>query len=141
NEGKFKLKPLLEHTLQLRHDSLYNESRYYKAISAFGQIGSWQQTDGKVVLTAKDSLDLYFFLVPAPKQNFTIDLETSLNTGGDIATGSNLYGISTNFSYLNRNVWKQAIQSLTSLRAGIELNTTKLKQDTGRSFQISLSHS
>lgn len=140
-EGKFKIKPLLEHTTLIKHDSLYNESRYFKSINALSQIGAWQQVDGKVVTTAKDSLDLYFFLVPAPKQNFTVNLETSINTGGDIATGSNLYGLSTNFSYLNRNIWKQAAQSLTSLRAGIEINTQKIKADTGRSFQLSLSQS
>ncbi|MEY2640343.1 MAG: hypothetical protein RIR90_1825, partial [Bacteroidota bacterium] len=68
------------------------------------------------------------------------DLEGSRNTGlGNFITG-NFLGVSTNFTYRNRNVWKRAIQSATSLRAGVELtlsDTAQLLQST----QFSISHS
>lgn len=118
-EGKFKYNPLKEHTY-ITHGEKYNEEAYYKSMNTLGQIGAWQQVDGKIVVRDKDSLDFYFFLTPALKQSFTIDLEGSRNTG-DIGSG-NLFGISTNLSYRNRNVWKQAIQSITNFRAGVELN-------------------
>lgn len=118
-KGLFNYRPLREH-IYLRRGGLYNESDYFKSINTLGQIGAWQQVDARPVIRDKDSLDLYFFLVPAIKQNFTVDLEGSRNTA-DFGVG-NLWGISTNFAYNNKNVWKGAIQSLTTLRTGVELN-------------------
>lgn len=140
SEGKFLIKPLREHTF-LRHDSLYNETLYYKTINTLGQIGAWQQVDARTVITAKDSLDLHLFLVPAPKQNYTVDLEGSRNTG-DITAG-NLLGLSASISYRNRNVWKQAIQSVTSLRVGTEFSLTPPNNSTSsllQTLQLNLSH-
>ena len=140
SQGKFILKPLREHTY-LRHDSVYNETLYYKTINSFGQMGSWQQVDSRTVISGKDSLDLHFFLVPSPKQNYTIDLEGSRNTG-DIASG-NLLGISTSLSYRNRNVWHRAIQSVTSFRVGTEFSLAKnydSAQSLLQTLQFSLSH-
>jgi outer membrane protein insertion porin family len=118
-QGKFKYSPLKEHTF-FAHGEIYNEELYFKSMNTLGQVGAWQQVDGKIVTRGKDTLDFYFYLTPTLKQNFTIDLEGSRNTG-DIGSG-NLFGISTNLSYRNRNVWKQAIQSVTNFRTGVELN-------------------
>ncbi len=118
-QGKFHYSPLKEHTF-FAHGEIYNESLYFKSMNTLGQVGAWQQVDGKIVPRDKDTLDFYFFLTPTLKQNFTVDLEGSRNTG-DIGAG-NLFGISTNLSYRNRNVWKQAIQSVTNFRTGVELN-------------------
>jgi hypothetical protein len=117
--GKFNSKPLLQHNY-LYPGTLYNEGLYYKTLNTLGQIGAWQQVDAKILKTAKDSLDIHLFLVPAIKQSASIDLEGSRNSA-DIVTGNTL-GISTNLNYTNRNVWKQAIQSVTSFRTGVELN-------------------
>jgi hypothetical protein len=117
--GKFSSKPLLQHNY-LYPGTLYNEGLYYKTLNTVGQIGAWQQVDARILKTAKDSLDIHLFLVPAIKQSASIDLEGSRNSA-DIVTGNTL-GISTNLNYTNRNVWKQAIQSVTSFRTGVELN-------------------
>ncbi|MBU6262921.1 MAG: BamA/TamA family outer membrane protein [Bacteroidetes bacterium] len=117
--GKFSSKPLLQHNY-LMPGTLYNEGLYYKTLNTLGQIGAWQQVDANIVRAGKDSLDIHVFLVPATKQSASIDLEGSRNSA-DIVTGNTL-GISTNLNYTNRNVWKQAIQSVTSFRTGVELN-------------------
>ena len=117
--GKFSSKPLLQHNY-LMPGTLYNEGLYYKTLNTLGQIGAWQQVDANIVRAGKDSLDIHVFLVPAIKQSASIDLEGSRNSA-DIVTGNTL-GISTNLNYTNRNVWKQAIQSVTSFRTGVELN-------------------
>jgi len=138
--GKFTYKPLLEHTY-LHSGELYNENNYFKTINTLGQIGAWQQVDGMPVPRPgnKDSLDLYFFLVPAIKQYYTVDLEGSRNTA-DIGLG-NLWGISTNLSYNNRNVWKRAIQSVATFRTGVELNILTSNQDPLiQTFLVSLGH-
>ncbi len=139
--GKFVSRPLKEYTY-LHNGNLYNETDFYKTLNSLSRIGAWQQTDARIIPTNKDSLNLYYFLVPSVKQNFSVDLEGSRNTG-DFTAGS-LFGISTNFTYRNRNVWKQAIQSVTNLRIGTELsfisNTDTISNSLLQSFQVTLSH-
>lgn len=118
-KGLFNYRVLREHTY-LRNGDLYKESDYFKTVNTLGQIGAWQQVDGKAIVRDKDTLDMHFFLVPAIKYNYGIDLEGSRNTA-DVGLG-NLWGITTNLSLSNRNVWKGAIQSLTNFRTGVELN-------------------
>ena len=130
----FKTAPLINNTF-IKSDSLYNESDYFKTINAFNLIGAWNQVDIKPVIRNNDTIDYHIFMSPAKKQNITIDLEGSKNTG-DITSG-NLIGISTNISLKNRNTWHRAIQSYTTLNNGVELNSI----DTGRllqTFQFSI---
>lgn len=137
-KGLFNYRPLREHTF-LRNGTLYNENDYFKSINTLGQIGAWQQVDARPVIRGKDSLDVYFFLAPAIKQNFTVDLEGSRNTA-DFGLG-NLWGISTNFAYNNKNVWKSAVQSLTTLRTGVELNLlTSDKSRLLQTFLVNVGH-
>ena len=134
NKYLFKSAPLINNTF-LKTDSLYNEPDYYKTINAFNLIGSWKQIEIKPLIRNKDTIDFHIFLTPAKKQSLTIDLEGSKNTG-DIAAG-NLFGISGDISLRNKNVWKKAIQSYTTLNTGVELSaidTSRLLQ----TFQFSL---
>lgn len=140
----FKLRPLREHTY-LRKDSIYQEDAYYKTINTFSKIPSWQQVDARIVQKGKDSLDLHFFLVPQKKYQTDYNLESSRNSGD--FTAGNLLGISLGATLNNRNVWRQAVQSSTNLRGGIELNLNKLgdsasgKSNLVQTLQFSLSHS
>jgi outer membrane protein insertion porin family len=138
-KGLFNYRVLREHTY-LRNGELYRESDYFKTVNTLGQIGAWQQVDGKAIVRDRDTLDLHFFLTPAIKQNYGIDLEGSRNST-DVLLG-NLWGFTTNLTYNNRNVWKSAIQSLTSLRTGVELNLlTSDNAQLLQTFLISASHS
>ena len=140
-KGLFNYRPLKEHTY-LRTGQLYDENSYFKSINSLGQIGAWQQVDAKPVQRGKDTLDIYFFLVPAIKQNYTIDLEGSRNTyTSDPILNTDLFGLSTNLAYNNKNVWKSAVQSLTNFRTGVELNIlNKAQGQLFQTFLISLSH-
>jgi outer membrane protein insertion porin family len=138
-KGLFHLQPLREHTY-LRNGDVYNEKNYFKTINTLGQLGAWQQVDGLPNPRNKDTLDMYYFLVPAVKQSYTIGLEGSRNTVDAVVLG-NLWGISGNIDYTNRNVWKRAIQSLTTFRAGVELNILSSNQDPlVQTFLINLGH-
>jgi outer membrane protein assembly factor BamA len=137
-KGLFVDQPLLEHTYQV-HGELYNEQQYFKTLNALGRLGAWQSADAKIIPRDKDTLDIHYFLVPAIKQSFSIDLEGSRNTT-DLGAG-NLWGLSTNLNYINRNVWKRSIQSVTSFRTGVELNI--LNSQAGplvQTFHVSLGH-
>ncbi len=136
HKGLFVDKPLRENTFLNRGD-LYNEKKFFKTLNTFGRMGAWQSADAKIFIRDKDTLDFHFFLVPAIKQSYSIDLEGSRNTT-DIGSG-NLWGLSTNLSYTNRNVWKRSIQSLNSFRTGVELNILNQKSDPLiQTFHISL---
>jgi outer membrane protein insertion porin family len=137
-KGLFNYRVLREHTY-MRNGDLYNESDYFKSINTLGQLGAWQQVDARPKIRDKDTLDMYFFLVPAAKQSYGIDLEGSRNTA-DIGLG-NLWGVTTSLTYNNRNVWKSAIQSVATLRTGVELNLLTSNQDRLlQTFLISLGH-
>lgn len=130
NEQKFVPRTILDH-FYLHHDSLYNDISYYRTINNLNQIGAWQEVDGRAVTTSDSTVDLYYFMVPAVKQNVTVDLEASRNTGDYISnvnfgTSSNSWlGLALNVTYRNRNAWRRAIQSTTTLSNGVELNLGK----------------
>lgn len=137
-KGLFNFRPLKEHTF-LPKGSLYNETNYFKSINALGRIGAWQQVDAKPIIRGRDSLDIYFFLIPAVKYAYNVDLEASLNTA-DIGLG-NLWGISTNFGFFNKNIWRSAVQSVTTFRTGVELNLFKGSSDnTLQTFLVNVGH-
>ncbi len=137
DEGKFVPRPLRD-LPYLHRRVLFDESLYYKTLNNLGGIGAWAQVDGRT-RTRQDSVDIHIFLVPAIKQNITTDLEASRNTG-DVITSGSLFGIAANLTYRNRNVWKRAIQSATSLRGGVELSFGQQDRIL-QTFQTSLGHS
>lgn len=143
NNGYIHFRPLREHTY-LKRGLVYNEANYFKTVNAFTQLGAWSQADVRTferrdTTYLKDSaasgnalqtdslklrhpvrfLDFHFFLTPAKKYSFSTDLEVSRNSSS-IITG-NLLGIANNLTLRNRNVWKESIQSSTTIRNGIEL--------------------
>ncbi len=134
-KGLFNYRPLKEDTYFSKGD-IYNEQRYFKTANALGQLPAWQNVDIRPEIRDKDTLDMYFFMTPAVKQSFTVDLEASRNIA-DIGV-TNLLGITTNFSYNNRNVWKNAIQSVASIRTGVELNILNSSNQPDQLFQTFL---
>ncbi len=126
-ENKFNSKPILEHLFLRPHD-LYSDDQFYKTTSNISSIGAWQQVDTKARVLGDSIVDLYYFLVPAPKYNIAYDFEVSRNTGeflsqANFGSSSNrLMGLDVNVSLRNRNAWKRAIQSITTVGTGVELN-------------------
>lgn len=114
------MRPLREHTY-MKEGAIYDEESYYKTINAFSQLGPWNQVDVRAIPHADSAniLDFHFFLTPAPKYSFGYDLEVSRNSGS-IYT-NNLLGVTNVLTLRNRNLWKQAVQSSTNVRAGVEL--------------------
>jgi outer membrane protein assembly factor BamA len=84
--------------------------------------------------TSYPLLDAKIRLYPNPKQNLNIALETSRNVS-DILTTGQLFGVGLNGRLLNRNAYREAIQTVTSARFGIELGA-----DFIQTLQASLAH-
>ena len=147
-ERKFKPKPILEH-LFLRPKDLYSDNQFFKTNTNISNIGSWQQVDTRAKLQGDSIVDLYYFLVPAPKYNLSTSFEVSRNTGdflsqANFGTSSNsLMGLDLNVSLRNRNLLKRAIQSITTLGGGVELNLGRdnANNDILQTFRYSIGQS
>jgi len=64
--GLFHFHPLREHTY-MRKGILYNEDNYFRTVNTLSQIGAWKSVDTRAVIR-NDSVDMYYFLYPYPKQ-------------------------------------------------------------------------
>jgi outer membrane protein insertion porin family len=128
NKKNIDTQPLLAFNY-LKKDSLYNENLFYKSLNNYSKLGTFKQVDAKFTLRGKDTLDVHYKMVPDKKYSIENTGEFSRNIG-DVAAG-NLLGISTSVTFRNRNVWKKAVQSFTSVRAGLELTLV----DTARAIQ------
>lgn len=134
----FTNKLLRTHTFT-RHGTLYNEDNFIKTLNNFSQIGAWDRVDYRTVIRDVDTVDFYYFLTPAKKETITFGLEASRNTG-DFLTSSNLFGLSFNINYRNRNVWHRAIQSSTTFSNGVEVSFDAANPLL-QTLQSSISHS
>jgi hypothetical protein len=121
NIPKFKTSLFSEQSL-IHTGDLFNEKLFYKTLNNYSSLGAWQQIDGRSSII-KDSVQLNYFLIPNLRHNLNLDLEGSRNTA-QIGAG-NLLGLSTSVTYRDRNVQKKSIQSISSLRTGIELDLNR----------------
>lgn len=126
--------------IYLHQDSLYDQRNFSKTINRFNSLGAWRlvNIDPKA-RPGQDTADFIIRLTPATKYSFTTNLEGSLNNS---VVSGNLAGISINANLLNRNVWKAANQSNTSIRYGIETGRDKVADvKFVQTRQFSFSHS
>ena len=135
---RFKL-PFIAKNVTIRPGSMYVQRRYFRTINNFTSLGAWQNVDVEMTERYDTShpfplLDAKLRLYPAAKQNLNVSLETSRNVSDFLTTGQ-LFGIGLNGRLLNRNAYREAIQTVTSARFGIELGTNIVQ-----TLQASLSH-
>ena len=123
NTRKFR-RSFLARNISLRPDSLYKQSDYFNTVNSFNNAGAWQQVDIdlKERYDSLSILDAEIRLFPARKQSMNIDFETSRNAGDYLTTGQ-LFGIGLNLGLLNRNAFREAVQSSSNVRFGIELGS------------------
>lgn len=136
NSNRFKL-PFVARNIYLNPGALYRERNYFRTINTLNRLGAWQSVD--LSLTERYDtvayLDAAIRLYPAPRMNLKIDLEASRNIA-DYLTTSQLFGLGLNFSLTNRNAFREAIQTSTNARFGIELGSNFIQ-----TLQTNLSHS
>lgn len=135
NSRRFKL-PFIANNIRLRPGSAYSQRRYFRVINTFNQLGAWQNVD----LTLQERydsvplLDAVLRLYPAMKHSLNVDFETSRNVSDFLSQGT-YFGLGLNFRLLNRNAYREAIQTSTNARFGIEIGTHLVQ-----TLQASLSH-
>ncbi len=132
---RFKL-PFIANNLRILPGQVFRQSRYYRILNNFNNLGAWQNVDFDLYerIDTLPYLDGVLRLYPANKQSVSVDLESSRNTT-DILTTGQLFGIGVNVQLLNRNAFREAIQTSTNARFGIELGAELIQ-----TLQTSLSH-
>lgn len=134
-----KFKPeFIESKIVVHPGSLYRQRNFERIYTNFSQLPAWGQID-VIIAEAKDSstnLDVIVKLHATKKQDVSVTLDGSYNTG-DILTSGNVFGTGISLGLNNRNVARQAIQSSTNFRTGVELSLTQKLLQT---FQTNLSH-
>lgn len=133
-----KFKPfVITDNVYLRPGQLYQDQNYVRTLNRFNQMGAWQQT--AIGLQPSDSadtvLDATVKLYPSKKYDISPNLEASRNTN-DILTTGNLFGVAANLALINRDAFREAVQTSTNLRAGVELGSNFIQ-----TTDFSLSHS
>ena len=134
--NKFKTKTLLENIYTLPGDQ-YQWRKYVQTVNRFNQLGAWQQATMTLdPAESSDSvLDATLKLYPNKKYDIAPSLEASRNTNDILATGT-LFGTAVNLTLLNRNTFREAVQSTTNLRAGVEFGGSFIQ-----TTDLTLSHS
>jgi outer membrane protein insertion porin family len=135
NTDRFKLN-FITRKIRLRPDSLYRQDAYYRTINNFNQLGAWSSVDLSME-ERYDSLprvDATLRLYPEKRQSLTVDYEVSRNVSEFITAGQ-LFGLGINVRLLNRNAYREAIQTSTNARFGIELGPNFIQ-----TLQANLSH-
>ncbi len=136
--GKFK-PAFIASRSALRPGDLFRQRNSTRTYTNYTQLNNTFPQVTIALVELQDSsplLDVLIKMYPSKKQDIGVTFDASYNTA-DIVTAGNLFGVGLNFGLNNRNVAKQAIQSSTNLRTGIEI-------DPGgnfiQTFQTSLSH-
>ncbi len=135
--NKFKPAFIAERCLLLP-GSLFRLRNSTRTYTNYTQLNTFTQVtvDIREAGDSSAALDIVLRMYPSKKQDISISLDASYNTG-DVVTTGNLFGVGLNLGLNNRNVARQAIQSSTNLRTGVEI-------DPGSKFlqtiQTSLSH-
>ncbi|MEJ7609860.1 MAG: BamA/TamA family outer membrane protein [Ferruginibacter sp.] len=136
---------LFSRNITLRKGEVYRQEDYYKTLSNLSKLGVWQSVNIRVIenLDEANKVDLIAELLPGKKFGFESSVEASYSATSNTnnALGGNLFGISTNFSLVNRNIGKEAIRMTHNLRAGIELNNNSRSTATGLINSSELSYS
>lgn len=134
--NSFKPKALVENVYLLPGQQ-YRWQKYIQTINRFNQLGAWQQSS--MTFNPSDSsdsvLDATLKLYPNKKYDIAPSLESSRNTNDILASGT-LFGVGVNLSLLNRNAFRESVQTSTNMRAGVEFGGSFIQ-----TTDLALSHS
>jgi outer membrane protein insertion porin family len=135
NSTRFKL-PFIARKIRLIPGRLYRQDAYYRTVNNFNNLSAWSSVD-LATEERYDSVplvDATLRLYPEKKQSLTVDYEVSRNVSDFITTGQ-LFGLGVNVRLANRNAYREAIQTSTNARFGIELGSNFIQ-----TLQANLAH-
>ncbi len=135
-----KFKPrIFPQYIYLKEGELYRQQRYIRTFNRFNNLSAWRLVDIAQIPRANnaDTVDFQINLTPAPKYNFTTNLESSFNQ--NVFSG-NFIGLGVNAGIQNRNFLKASNLATTNVRYGVELGGIS-SGDFIQTQQVSISNS
>lgn len=125
--------------IYLKRGELYRQNRYMRTLNRFNALGTWRLVDiAQIPRDNTDTVDFEIQLNPAPKYNFTTNLESSFS---ESAISGRFVGIGVNVGLQNRNFLRSASQFNTNVRYGVELGGIINSGEFIQAQQVSLSNS
>ena len=123
----------------LRPGELFRLRNSTRTYTNFIQLNTFTQVtvDIKEQPDSLPAVDVTIRMYPSVKQDISVTADASYNTGDVVIATGDLFGVGLNFGLNNRNVGRQAVQSSTNLRTGVEID---LGGHFIQTFQTSLSH-
>lgn len=129
---------LLKSNLALKEGDVFRQRDYYKTINNYYKLGVWENPTIDIIeLPDTNLLNLVIKMIPMKRYGFEGNVELSYSANSNtsnlttLSTG-NLLGMSVNLSLTDRNLAKSAIRMTNSIRAGMEVNTSR--SNSGGSF-------
>lgn len=124
----FKQK-LFKYICSLSSGELYRQADFNSTISNFSKTGVWQSVNIRVI-EVKDSanlVNLVFEMIPSKKYSFEASIEASYSAASNTSNvlSGNLFGLSGNLTFINRNLGREAIRMTHNIRSGVELNNNR----------------
>lgn len=139
-QSSSKFKPrIFPQYIYLKEGELYRQQRFIRTFNRFNNLGAWRLADIAQIPrpNGTDTVDFQVNLTPAPKYNFTTNLESSFSQS---VFSGNFVGLGVNAGIQNRNFLKAANLATTNIRYGIELGGIN-SGDFIQTQQVSLSNS
>ena len=138
HSNRFKPK-IFPQYIYLHLGELYKQSRQLRTFNRLNSLGTWRLVDvGPTIRNNNsDTVDFNINLSPAPKYNFTTNLEGSFSQS---VFSGNFVGLGLNVGLQNRNFLRSANLLSTNVRYGVELGGI-YSQNFIQTQQISLSNS
>ncbi|GAB3414174.1 BamA/TamA family outer membrane protein [Niabella aquatica] len=135
--NKFKSK-IFPQYIYLNRGEMYRQSRYMRTLNRFNNLGAWRLVDiAPIPRESTDTVDFVMRLTPAPKFNFTTNLEGSFSQS---VISGNFVGLGINVGLQNRNFLRSANLATTNIRYGVELGGINANEFI-QTQQLSLSNS
>lgn len=138
-QGSNKFRPkIFPQYIYLNRGEMYRQGRYMRTLNRFNNLGTWRLVDiAPVRRDRTDTVDFTMRLTPAPKFNFTTNLEGSFSQS---VISGNFVGLGVNVGLQNRNFLRSANLATTNVRYGVELGGIN-SRDLIQTQQLSLSNS
>ena len=120
-QNKFKPQNIVK-SVFFRPGDYYKIENYNKTSRQLGNLDIVKSIFINPIRDPNDSTLLNFEILMTPKKRMAIGADVEINNSTYTSAANNLFGLSFNFNYRNRNLFKNAALFVTRIEPGIELN-------------------
>jgi outer membrane protein insertion porin family len=128
--AKLKLSnKLIAKNVFMHKGALFSQDAFSKTFLALSKLDVWQniKIEEKLVDTINGIIDFDLKLAPALREHIEVSVDASRNVGGSLVLGTTtLWGFGLTALYSNKNAFKSAVKSNTSITGLLEFRNANL---------------